>query len=178
MVLKAAVAHLRFLTIHPFDDGNGRIARAITDMFLAKSDGLAQRYYSMSAQIQRTRKKYYDALEKSQNGKLDITHWIVWFLTTLSDAITNSEKVIAKVINKNNFWNSVANKIDNNRQKLLLNKLLNGFNGKLTSSKWAKIAKCSHDTALRDIQLLIDKKILIKSQEGGRSTSYLLNYKI
>ncbi|HED05680.1 MAG TPA: Fic family protein [Ignavibacteria bacterium] len=176
LVLKASIAHLWFVTLHPFEDGNGRITRAITDMLLARSDGLSQRFYSMSSQIQKERKEYYDILEKTQKGKLDITEWVNWFLNTLLKAIINSEETLALVITKHKFWNVYGTEIKNDRQKKILNKLLEGFTGNLTTSKWAKIAKCSQDTALRDIQDLIDKGILIKSNSGGRSTKYELNY--
>ncbi len=174
LVLKASIAHLWFVTLHPFEDGNGRIARAVTDMLLARSDGLPQRFYSMSAQIQKERKSYYEILEKTQKGKLDITEWMNWFLKTLEKAIVNSEETLALVIKKHKFWITYGNSIKNERQKKILNKLLDGFTGYLTTSKWAKIAKCSQDTALRDIQDLIDKGILIKSNSGGRSTKYEL----
>ncbi len=174
LVLKAGIAHLWFVTLHPFEDGNGRITRAITDMLLARSDGLPQRFYSMSSQIQKERKLYYDVLEKTQKGKLDITEWINWFLNTLQKAIINSEATLALVIKKHKFWNTYGTKIKNQRQKMILNKLLEGFTGNLTTSKWAKITKCSQDTALRDIQDLINKGILIKSSSGGRSTNYEL----
>ncbi len=174
LVLKASIAHLWFVTLHPFEDGNGRITRAITDMLLARSDGLPQRFYSMSSQIQKERKSYYDILEKTQKGNLDITEWINWFLNTLQKAIVNSEDTLSLVIKKHKFWNTYGTKIKNERQKKILNKLFDGFIGNLTTSKWAKIAKCSQDTALRDIQDLIDKGILIKSNSGGRSTKYEL----
>jgi len=173
-VLKAAVAHLCFVTLHPFEDGNGRIARAITDMQLARSDKLQQRFYSMSSQIQRERKSYYDMLEKIQKSNLDITEWICWFLNTLHEAIINSEESLSLVIKKHKFWNQYGTAIINARQKKVLNKLLNGFTGKLTTSKWAKITKCSQDTALRDIKDLINKGILKQNKSGGRSTSYEL----
>jgi Fic family protein len=178
LVLKASIAHLWFVTLHPFEDGNGRMARAITDMLLARSDGLPQRFYSMSAQIQKDRKSYYDILEKTQKGNLDITEWIYWFLITLQKAIMNSEDTLGLVIRKNKFWNNYGSIIKNERQKKMLDKLLEGFTGNLTSSKWAKITKCSQDTALRDIQYLIDKGILIKSSQGGRSTKYELKKEI
>jgi Fic family protein len=173
-VLKASVAHLWFVTLHPFDDGNGRIARAIADMLLARSDGIPQRFYSMSSQIQKERKSYYDILEKSQKGKLNITNWILWFLNTLLKALESSEETIASVIRKHQFWNVHGTEIKNDRQKKMLNLLLEGFIGNLTSSKWAKISKCSQDTALRDIQDLMGKGILIKLKSGGRSTKYEL----
>ena len=174
LVLKASIAHLWFVTLHPFEDGNGRITRAITDMLLARSDGLPQRFYSMSSQIQKERKSYYDILEKTQKGKLDITEWINWFLETLQKAIINSEETLSIVIKKHKFWNTYGTQIKNERQKKILNKLLDGFAGNLTTSKWAKIGKCSQDTALRDIQDLINKGILKKSSSGGRSTKYEL----
>lgn len=176
-VIKAGLAHLWFVTLHPFEDGNGRIARAITDMLLARSDGISQRFYSMSAQIRLERKKYYNTLEKSQKGTLDVTDWLEWFLDCLKNALTASEQILARVLYKHRFWNKHATQIFNDRQMLLLNKLLDGFDGKLTSSKWAKIAKSSPDTALRDIQDLMNKQILQKNIAGGRSTSYDLTDK-
>lgn len=174
LVIKAGIAHLWFVTLHPFEDGNGRIARAITDLLLAKSDEISQRFYSMSAQIRKERKEYYKVLEKTQKGTVDITNWIEWFLNCLFNSLNSSNQTLRKVIFKHRFWNKNADKLQNDRQKILLNKLLEGFDGKLTSSKWAKIAKCSTDTALRDIQDLMNKKILRKSEGGGRSTSYEL----
>lgn len=173
-VLKAAIAHLWFLTIHPFDDGNGRIARAITDMLLSRSDGLAQRFYSLSAQIRQERKAYYQILEKSQKGTLDLTPWLEWFLQCLLNALRASAETLAKVLIKHRFWTRHATTTLNERQVKLLNRLLDGFKGKLTSGKWAKIAKCSSDTALRDIRDLVNKDILVKDTEGGRSTNYIL----
>ncbi len=174
-VLKAAIAHLWFVTIHPFDDGNGRIARAITDMQLARADGSAQRFYSMSVQIRQERNAYYDVLEKSQkNADMDITLWLKWFLACLDRALDTTEKTLAGVFKKARFWETHPEASLNKRQIKMINKLFEGFEGKLTSSKWAKIVKCSHDTALRDILELIEKKILIKDDAGGRSTSYLL----
>lgn len=174
-VIKAGIAHLWFITIHPFEDGNGRIARALTDLLLTRADGVSQRFYSMSAQIRLERKKYYEILEHSQKGTLDITNWLEWFLNCLMNALKASDVILSKVLYKHKFWNKYAAITLNNRQILLLNKLLDGFKGKLTSSKWAKIAKCSTDSALRDIQDLITKQILIKETGGGRSTSYNLN---
>ena len=159
-VLKAAIAHLWFITIHPFDDGNGRIARAITDMQLAKSEGSPQRFYSMSAEIERQRKGYYAILEKTQKGSLDISDWLIWFLDCLLLALKGTEATLEKVLKKAKFWEKHATTILNERQILMLNKLMGQFEGKLTSSKWAKITKCSSDTALRDIQDLLDKDIL------------------
>ncbi len=174
LVLKAAIAHLWFVTIHPFDDGNGRITRAITDMLLARSDKSVQRFYSMSAQIRVERKEYYNILEKTQKGNLDITEWILWFLNCLTNAINSTEGILSKVLYKAEFWKLHSTTILNKRQQSMINKLLDGFNGKLTSSKWGKINKCSQDTALRDIQDLIKKDILQKEASGGRSTNYEL----
>ncbi len=175
-VLKAAIIHLWFVTIHPFDDGNGRIARALTDMQLSKADGVNQRFYSMSAQIRNERKAYYEILEKTQKGDSDITNWIIWFLFCLKEAIISSSVIIDKVIKKHHFWISNASKISNERQRLMLNKLMDNFEGNLTSSKWAKMTKVSADTALRDITDLVNKEILIKAESGGRSTNYELNW--
>jgi Fic family protein len=174
IVLKAAIAHLWFVTIHPFDDGNGRIARALTDMLLAQSDNSTQRFYSMSAQIRLERKQYYEILEKTQKGKLDITEWIKWFLKCLINSLKSTDIVLNRVLFKAEFWRKHSNTMINERQKKLLNKILDGFEGKLTSSKWAKIGKCSKDTAIRDINDLISKDILKKEEGGGRSTSYVL----
>lgn len=173
-VLKAAIAHFWFITIHPFDDGNGRIARAITDMLLARSDNTSQRFYSMSNQILEERKVYYDILEKTQRGDGDITNWLFWFLSCLERALINTEKILESTIVKAKFWEQHSQTSLNNRQRIMLNKLLDGFDGKLTSSKWAKITKTSPDTALRDIQDLISKGILQKEAQGGRSTNYEL----
>ena len=174
LVLKAAIAHLWFVTIHPFDDGNGRISRAITDMLLARSDKSVKRFYSMSAQIRVERKEYYNILEKTQKGNLDVTEWILWFLNCLTNAINSTEEILSKVFYKAEFWKFHSTTILNERQHKMINKLLDGFNGKLTSSKWGKINKCSQDTALRDIQDLIQKGILQKEASGGRSTNYEL----
>jgi Fic family protein len=176
-VIKAAIAHLWFVTIHPFDDGNGRIARTISDMLLARSDESKYRFYSMSAQILKERKKYYLALEKSQHTteNSDITIWLEWFLNCLKNALTASDKILQSVLQKAKFWNEHAKTIINDRQKLMLNKMLDGdFIGKLQSSKWAKICKCSQDTALRDIKGLIEKGILQQEEGGGRNTNYEL----
>jgi Fic family protein len=173
-VLKAGIAHLWFITIHPFDDGNGRIARAITDMQLSKADGNAQRFFSMSAQIQKRRSSYYETLEKVQKGNSNITVWIAWFLDCLIEALLNTDIVLEKVLSKARFWEKQRVTLLNERQHLMLNKLLDDFDGKLTSSKWAKMAKCSSDTALRDIQDLMLKGILKKEDLGGRSTNYEL----
>jgi len=173
-VIKSAIAHLWFVTIHPFDDGNGRIARAISDMLLARSDESKQRFYSMSAQILKERKKYYEVLEKTQRSiDSDITVWLDWFLNCLKNALHASEKILQSVLYKADFWNKNTETIFNDRQVKMLNKLLNGdFRGKLQSSKWAKICKCSQDTAIRDIKDLIEKGILQQEQQGGRSTNY------
>jgi Fic family protein len=173
-VIKAALAHLWFVTIHPFADGNGRIARAIADMSLARSEGSSQRFYSMSAQIRLERKAYYDMLEATQKGELDITPWLEWFLGCLDRAFDGAEQTLAAIFHKADFWKKYAAAKINERQRDILNRLLDGFEGKLTSSKWALIEKCSPDTALRDIQDLVDQGILAKDQGGGRSTSYSL----
>src|SRR5580658_8535637 len=174
LVLKAGVAHLWFVTIHPFDDGNGRIARAIADMVLARSERSPQRFYSMSAQIRQERKAYYEILEATQKGELDITRWLEWFLECLGRAFDRAETILATVLGKARFWESFAGVEFNEREREIVNRLLNGFEGKLTSSKWAKLAKCSQDTALRDIEDLVRKKVLVKDAAGGRSTSYSL----
>lgn len=174
LVIKAAVAHLWFVTIHPFDDGNGRITRALTDMLLARSDKSTQRFYSMSSQIRTERKQYYEMLEKTQKGSLAITDWIKWFLNCLINALKSTDTVLSRVLFKADFWKRHAKTVMNERQKKLVNKILDGFEGKLTSSKWAKIAKCSKDTAIRDINDLIEKNILQKESAGGRSTNYEL----
>jgi Fic family protein len=174
LVLKAALAHLWFVTIHPFDDGNGRIGRAIADLILARSEKSSHRFYSLSAQIQRERKNYYTILEKTQKGGLDITPWIEWFFGCLGRAIEDALSTLQTVVQKGHFWEVLAKKSLNERQRKIINLLLDGFKGKLTTSKWAKIAKCSQDTAYRDILNLIDQGILIKNSEGGRSTSYSL----
>ena len=173
-VLRSALAHLWFVTIHPFDDGNGRIARAIADWALAQSENSSQRFYSMSSQIRLERNDYYDILKETQKGTLDVTEWMDWFLGCLDRAIAGTESSLAGVFRKAKFWENTAEKNINDRQRLILNKLLDGFEGKLTSTKWAKLAKCSQDTAQRDIQALIDQRILIKDAAGGRSTSYSL----
>ncbi len=173
-VLVAALAHLWFVTIHPFDDGNGRIARTIADMALARSEQTAQRFYSMSAQIRAERNAYYERLEAAQKGDLDITPWIIWFLGCLDRAFTTAETILGAVLQKARFWEVHAGAALNERQRMMVNRLLDGFMGKLTSSKYAKLTKCSQDTATRDIQDLIDRGILIKDEAGGRSTSYSL----
>jgi len=173
-VLRASLAHLWFVTIHPFDDGNGRIARAIADMALARSEGIPQRFYSMSAQIRQERSAYYDILEQTQEGTMDVTPWMAWFLDCLGRAIEGAHTVLAAVLAKARFRESIGDTPLNGRQRLVLDRLLDGFEGKLTNAKWAKLAKCSPDTALRDLQYLVDHGILTRGPEGGRSTSYAL----
>lgn len=174
LVLKSAIAHLWFVSIHPFSDGNGRICRALSDLLLAKSEDSSRRFYSMSSQIQKDRKNYYIHLEKTQKGDLDISEWILWYLSTLKSAITNSESVLENIINKARFWQINYNVDFNERQRKILNKLLDHFEGNLTSSKWAKLCGCSQDTAGRDINDLLGKNILKKSESSGRSTHYIL----
>ena len=171
-LLIAALAHLWFVTVHPFDDGNGRIARAITDMALARSENSGQRFYSMSAQIQKERKDYYYTLEWTQKGDMDVTRWQNWFLNCLLRAIEGNEETLDAVMVKARFWDRFAKAPLNDRQIKVINKLLDGFEGKLTTSKWAKIAKCSQDTAYRDILDLVKRGALQKDPGGGRSTSY------
>jgi len=173
-VLKGGLAHLWFVTIHPFDDGNGRIARAIADMALARSEKSPQRFYSMSAQIRQERTAYYDILEETQKGTMDVTPWMKWFLECLGRAVDGAQTTLSTVLNKAHFWESVSGKAINERQRLVLNRLLDGFEGKLTTSKYAKLTKCSPDTALRDILALVSENILVRNAEGGRSTSYAL----
>jgi len=177
-LIKAGLAHLWFVTLHPFDDGNGRIARAVGDLFLARADGSPQRFYSLSAQIQRECKAYYDILERTQKQSLDVTEWLAWFLETLHRAVDQAQHTLDAVLAKTRFWQRWAAPSSaplNKRQVKLVNRLLDGFEGKLTSSKWAAIAKCSPDTALRDITELLARGVLRKSDAGGRSTCYELN---
>lgn len=173
-VVKAAIAHLWFVTIHPFEDGNGRITRVITDMQLARADGLSQRFYSMSSQIRVRRNEYYNVLEKTQKGSMDITGWIAWFLSRLDEAVNAADETLSGVIKKARHWESLRNSTLNERQKLMMNMLLDNFYGTLTTSKWARITKCSQDTALRDILNLVNQGILEKEAKGGRSASYKL----
>ncbi len=173
-LLVAGLAHLWFVTIHPFDDGNGRIARAIADMALARSEKTGQRFYSMSAQIRKEHKAYYDTLEWTQKGDLDVTRWQDWFLNCLLRAIEGAQEALSQILQKARFWERFAKEPLNERQIKVLNRLLDGFEGKLTTSKWAKIAKCSQDTAYRDILHLIERGALRKDPGGGRSTSYSL----
>ncbi len=173
-VLKAALAHLWFVTIHPFEDGNGRIARAIADMALARSERSPRRFYSMSARIRQERDDYYTILERTQKGTLDITPWMEWFLGCLDRACDGAEAILASVLNKARFWEAHAGESFNDRQRKVINRLLDGFEGKLTTSKWASLGKCSQDTAGRDINDLVGRGILVKDPAGGRSTSYSL----
>lgn len=173
-VVKAAIAHLWFVTIHPFEDGNGRIARAIADMALARSEKSAQRFYSMSAQIRAERKAYYAALERTQKGELNITSWLLWFLGCLDRAFTGAESIVGNVMRKARFWEWLSGEQLNERQIRVLNRLLDGFEGNLTSSKWAILTKASQDTAGRDIDDLLERGVLTKNPGGGRSTSYSL----
>ena len=173
-VLRAGLAHLWFVTVHPFDDGNGRMARAIADWQLARSEHSAQRFYSMSAQIRHERNDYYDMLERTQQGTLDVTPWLEWFLGCLGRAFDGTDTTLATVLRKARFWERTARRTLNDRQRLVLNRLLDGLAGMLTTKKWAVLAACSHDTALRDIQSLIDQGLLKKDEGGGRSTSYSL----
>jgi len=174
-LLKAGIGHLWLVSLHPFEDGNGRIARAVGDLLLARSDGSPQRFYSLSAQIRRERKAYYDILERTQKGDGEITEWLAWFLDTLRGAVDQAHVILDTVLAKARFWQRWAGTPMNTRQTELLNRLLDGFEGKLTTGKWAAIAKCSQDTALRDITELLAHGVLRKSEAGGRSTSYELN---
>jgi Fic family protein len=177
IVLKAAIAHFWFIIIHPFDDGNGRIARTLSDMLLAKSDDSSQRFYSLSSQILVERKVYYATLQKVQHSSGEITEWLNWFLSCFYRALKVTEETTNRVVHKADFWDKHKETVLNSRQRLMLNKLLDGFEGKLKSSKWAKITKCSTDTSLRDIKDLIDKGILKQEESGGRSTNYeLVNF--
>ncbi|MDB5847838.1 MAG: filamentation induced by cAMP protein Fic [Rhodoferax sp.] len=173
-LVKAGLAHLWLVTLHPFDDGNGRISRAVGDMALARADGTPQRFYSLSAQIQRERNDYYDQLEAAQKGGLDATAWLAWFLGCLLRAVQGADDLLAEVLAKARFWQHWAGTSMNERQIKLVNRLLDGFDGKLTTAKWAVIAKCSADTALRDITDLLARGVLVKTEGGGRSTAYVL----
>jgi len=174
-VLGAALAHLWFVTIHPFDDGNGRVARAISDMALARSEGSSQRFYSMSSQIRLERRDYYRTLGRTQRGTPDITEWMAWFLACLGRAIDGAGTTLASLLTKARFWQQIEGVPLNARQRRVLNRLLEGFEGNLTTSKWAKLARCSQDTALRDITALVNEGILIRSSARGRSTHYTLH---
>lgn len=173
-VIKAGIGHLWFVTLHPFDDGNGRIARAIGDLLLARADGSPQRFYSLSAQIQRERSAYYAILERTQKGTLDVSAWLAWFLAALHRAVDQAHRSLDAILFKARFWHRFGGVPLNARQAKLINRLLDGFDGKLTSSKWAAIAKCSADTALRDINELLERGMLQRSASSGRSTSYEL----
>ena len=174
LLLKAGLGHLWFVTLHPFDDGNGRIARAVGDLLLARADGTPQRFYSLSAQIQRDRKAYYEILERTQKGDMDVTDWLIWFLESLHRSLNQAHQTLDAVLTKARFWQRWAATPLNERQAKVLNRLLDGFDGKLTSSKWAAISKCSADTALRDINELLARGVLRKTAGGGRSTGYEL----
>jgi Fic family protein len=173
-VLAAGLAHLWFVTIHPFDDGNGRIARAIADMALARSEHSPRRFYSMSTQIRLERNAYYDILERTQKGTMDITPWMEWFLGCLGRAIDGARETLGAVLDKKRFWDRFTDVKLNERQLIVINRLLDGFEGNLTTSKYATLAKCSQDTAHRDIHELIDRRVLVQNPKGGRSTSYSL----
>jgi Fic family protein len=174
VVLKAGLAHLWFVTIHPFEDGNGRIARAIADMALARSEHSGQRFYSMSAQIKQEHKEYYDILERTQKDSMDVTPWMLWFLDCLGCAIDGAYDTLKGVLDKARFWDRIKDAPLNDRQRSVINRLVDGFEGKLTSSKYAKLTECSQDTAHRDIQALVERGVLVQNPEGGRSTSYSL----
>jgi Fic family protein len=179
LVLKAAIAHFWFIIIHPFDDGNGRIGRAITDMLLARAENSGERFYSMSSQILIERKQYYEVLQKVQHSTGDITEWLEWFLHCLKKAMLSTEKTTQKIMHKASFWKHYERTPINERQRLVLNKLFDDFEGKLQTSKWAKITKTSTDTALRDIKDLVEKGILQQTKDGGRNSNYeLAEFKI
>jgi Fic family protein len=171
-LVRSAIAHLWFITIHPFEDGNGRIARAVADMALAQADQSARRYYSMSTQIRKERKHYYAQLESAQRGDLDITDWLEWYLACLRAAVVSADGILESVVRKARYWERYGEISLSDRQRLVMKRLLDGFEGKLTSSKWAKLAKCSQDTANRDILDLVARGVLVKDAAGGRSTSY------
>jgi Fic family protein len=173
-ILRAGVAHFWFVTIHPFEDGNGRIARAIADMALARADGIANRFYSMSAQIEAERKAYYLELESAQRGDVDITRWLAWFIDCLGRAVDGAEDALAAVLRKARLWQRINLRPVNERQRTVINRMLGDFEGFLSTSKYAKLAKCSADTALRDIRELLDRGVLVQNPGAGRSTSYRL----
>lgn len=173
-VIKAALAHFWFVTIHPFEDGNGRIARALADLALARADGTKNRFYSMSSQIEAERREYYQQLESGQRGVLDVTAWLTWFLACLDRALDRAGQTLTAVMYKARLWEFINRQPVNERQRAIINRLLNGFQGHLTTSKYAKIAKCSADTAQRDMRELLDRRILVQNPGGGRSTSYRL----
>lgn len=172
-VLKAGIAHLWFVTIHPFEEGNGRIARAIGDMAMARADGTTDRFYSISAQIERERKAYYECLEQQQRSGTDITHWLSWFLDCLDNALTSAETTLSKVLFKAEVWKKINQAPINDRQRTVINRMLeDDFEGFMNTSKYAKLAKCSNDTALRDIQDLVARDVFLQNEGGGRNTSY------
>ena len=171
----SAIAHLWFVTIHPFDDGNGRISRTLADMFLSRLDGGGGGYYSVSAEINRNKKQYYDVLERTQKGDLDVTEWVLWFLKCIESAVTGALDSIGNVLRKARYWDRFSGVEINERQRKVINRLWDGFDGKLTTSKWAKICHCSQDTALRDINDLISKGMLTRGEEGGRNANYTLS---
>jgi Fic family protein len=173
-ILKAAIAHFWFIIIHPFDDGNGRIGRAIADMLLSRAEKSGERFYSMSGQIMLERKRYYEVLQKVQHSSGDITAWLDWFLHCLKNALIATENMMQKIIHKAEFWKRHEHTVINERQRLMINKLLDNFEGKLQTSKWAKMTKSSNDTALRDIKDLVTKGILQQTTDGGRSVAYVL----
>lgn len=173
-LLKSAIVHLWFVTIHPFDDGNGRIGRTLADMYLSFGDGEGTRYFSVSSEINREKKAYYETLESTQKGGLDITEWILWFLSCLEQAIKGALDTVNRTVGKARYWNQWSHISVNERQRKVLNRLWDGFEGKLSTSKWAKICHCSQDTAWRDIRYLMEKGMLQSSGEGGRSTNYVL----
>ncbi len=173
-LIKAGLGHLWLVTLHPFDDGNGRVARAVGDWLLARADGAGQRFYSLSAQIQRERSSYYEVLERIQHGTLDVSAWLLWFLACLHRAVDAAQLTLDAVLVKARFWQRWAQTPLNARQVKVLNRLLDGFEGKLSSGKWAALAKCSADTALRDISELLALGVLRKTAGGGRSTGYEL----
>jgi len=173
-LVKSALGHLWFVTIHPFEDGNGRIARAVADMALARSENSSQRFYSMSAQIRRERIAFYGGLEQTQKGTMNVTEWLDWFLDCFGKAIEGTQAALSGVLERSRFWESMATANLNERQRLVLHRLLDNFEGKLTTSKWAKLGKCSQDTAMRDMMALVERGVLIRGPEGGRSTRYSL----
>lgn len=174
-LIMSAIAHLWFVTIHPFDDGNGRISRTFADMFLSRLDGGGGGYYSVSAEINRNKKQYYDVLERTQKGDLDVTEWVLWFLKCIESAVTGALDSIGNVLRKARYWDRFSGVEINERQRKVINRLWDGFDGKLTTSKWAKICHCSQDTALRDINDLISKGMLTRGEEGGRNANYTLS---
>ena len=173
-VLQAGIAHLWFLTLHPFEDGNGRIARALADLHLARADGTKSRFYSLSTRIERERKDYYRELEAAQRGGLDITTWLLWFIACLGRSIAGAEQTLSRVLHKAQLWQRLNLRAVNDRQRKVMHRLLDDFEGHLTSSKYAKLAKCSPDSALRDVRDLLERGVLVQNPGGGRSTSYRL----